>query len=83
MSSMSGQTPTDLPWDTLIERADAAIESGGTVYFKFTCYYCGARQTFDKPNSLYTTGSCQECGHVTDIKLQGGGFMLVMALGGQ
>jgi hypothetical protein len=74
---------TDLPFTDLAAAVDQAIERhGGTqrcqVYVKFTCASCGARQTFDVPNTLYTSGRCEECGSVTSLEERGGGFLLVL-----
>lgn len=59
-------------------KAVVLIEAGATVYFKFTCASCGSRQTFDTPNLLYKEGSCEECGHVTDLEKDGCGFLIIM-----
>lgn len=64
---------SDLPVRELLERADKAIESGAIVFFKFTCEKCGARQTFEEPNTFFISGKCEECGHITEI--HEGGFM--------
>jgi len=65
----------DLPIPELLDRAQMWLESGWTLFFKWTCEKCGSRQTFTKPNTLYEYGKCEECGHVTKIKK--GGFMVV------
>ncbi len=59
----------DYPLDEIQARANAAMENfpNADVYFKFTCAACGSRQTFDVPNTLYTTGTCEECGYVTTL----------------
>lgn len=64
---------SDLPVNELLKRADEAIGNGAVVFFKFTCEKCGARQTFDTPNTFFIGGRCEECGHVTIISE--GGFM--------
>ena len=66
---------SDLPVSELLRRADEIIEKGGMVLFKFTCGKCGARQTFEEPNTLFVRGECEECGHITLISE--GGFMAV------
>lgn len=69
----------DLPVKQLLEDAENMIkELGGEVYFKFTCENCGARCTFEKPNTLYEFGRCEDCGHVTKIKEGGYMFMKVI-----
>jgi len=66
---------SDLPINELLERADKAIENGATIFFKFTCEKCRARQTFEEPNTLFTSGKCEECGYITEIHK--GGFMVM------
>lgn len=50
-----------------IERAEAIIDRGGEVYWKFTGAHCGARQSFEEMGALHVTASCEECGGVTDL----------------
>lgn len=57
----------DLPFDEAAEAADKIVQSGGTVYQKFTCSCCGTRQTIETPNKFYRTGQCEECNTVTDL----------------
>jgi ribosomal protein S27E len=71
----------DLPWHELVERLTAVLKQGNaTVYVKFTCQGCGSRQTFDRPNVLYTSGLCEECGRETSLLERGGGFAVVFGL---
>jgi len=77
MESMipDGELPyEDLPLAQLAEMANKLIEKGHLVFMKFTCEKCGARLTFEEPNTFYKEGSCDQCGHVTEIKH--GGFMV-------
>jgi hypothetical protein len=71
----------DLPWDRLLEQAEATIKGGATLYQKFTCDHCGARQTMDVPNVFYTEGQCEKCSHITDLQRRGGGFMAHFHMG--
>lgn len=57
-----------MPVAEAIAKAEELISKGATVFIKFTCEKCGNRLGFDEPNRLYTTGSCDKCGHVTEIK---------------
>jgi len=50
-----------------IKRAEELMKNGATVFIKFTCGYCGSRQTFEKPNAMFTSGKCEECGNATKI----------------
>jgi hypothetical protein len=66
-------------FDTVVASADEKIRAGGTVYQKFTCQACGNRLTMDVPNTFYTSGTCDRCGSVTDIKAAGHNFLLIMS----
>jgi ribosomal protein S27E len=71
----------DLPLTELYIEAEARIAEGYIVFFKFTCEQCHARLTFSEPNTLYTDGECDKCGHVTHLKY--GGFLIVKRVGGK
>lgn len=76
MTEFKPLSELDHPMKEVYENANRILrESGGTVYFKFTCENCLTRQTFDKPNILYKEGKCEECGHVTNIELRGCNFL--------
>lgn len=71
--------PGDLPREKLIAEADRLlIQAGGpdkcSVYFKFTCMWCGERCTLVEPNTLFDTGECHNCGRET--KLDCGGLQV-------
>jgi hypothetical protein len=66
---------SDLPWDELLVQADELIGAGATLHQKFTCAFCGARQTMETPNVFYIEGECEECAHVTDIRQRGCGYL--------
>jgi len=67
----------DLPIPEAVEMANEllALSPFASVFFKFTCERCGNRLTFDVPNVLFKRGSCDKCGHITEIKKVG--FMAV------
>lgn len=68
---MTDETKVDIkdyPLQECAEEADALIAAGGTIYQKWTCAHCGARQTMTEPNTLYTSGKCEECNEITQIK---------------
>ena len=71
----------DLPRDELVRLANEVLQTmpGMNVYFKFTCAHCGSRQTFAEPNTLYTSGDCEECGGNTEVAK--GGFAIMGRLG--
>lgn len=59
----------------------AAVEQlaakGWQCFQKFTCANCSNRLTMDKPNVLYKTGTCDVCGHETNIEENGCNYLLV------
>lgn len=67
----------DHPFDEVVTAADNDIQTGADVYQKFTCVGCGERQTMEVPNTFYTSGKCEECGHVTNIVERGCNYLLV------
>jgi hypothetical protein len=70
--------PKNFPFDEVVAEADELIGRGATVFQKFTCEKCGARQTIDVPNVFYKQGSCQECAHVTDCYRTGINYLVIM-----
>jgi len=78
----SGRELMDVTWPELIKMADDVISKGGMCFIKFTCRHCGARQTFDKPNTIYASGSCEDCGQTTNILEHGGGMIVLFPIGG-
>lgn len=74
----------NFPFYDAVQKAAEWLQKGATFHQKFTCENCGSRQTMSTPNKMYTTGQCEECGHVTDITKWGCNFMLVLGgLNGQ
>lgn len=73
------QPHNDLPLLELQRQVNDLVKQGHVFYMKFTCSSCGARLMLEEPNTLYTEGICDECGHVTDITETGAGFALLMA----
>lgn len=68
---------SDYPFDEVMKMADEVIKHGADIHQKFTCAKCGARQTMEEKNKFYTSGHCEECGHITDLVKQGCNFLLV------
>ncbi len=68
--------------DYPIEEIDAAVSrhiaNGHEVFQKFTCIGCGERLTVEEANRFYTSGTCDKCGVVTDIKKTGCNYLLIM-----
>lgn len=71
----------DHPFYEVAERAEQVLESyhgAATIFQKWSCAECGARQTMDIPNTFFTVGQCEECGGITDIVATGCNYMLVV-----
>jgi len=68
----------DHPFDEVVASANEQIARGATVYQKFTCGNCGNRLTMDIPNTFYESGTCDKCGHTTDIRSAGHNYLLVV-----
>jgi len=65
------------PFDEVLKQANDAIERGGVAYQQFTCAGCDNKLTMDVPDTFYTKGQCDKCGHITDLKEQGCNLMIV------
>lgn len=52
----------------VVDMMNRAAKKKAKAYLKFTCLHCGSRQTINKPNSIYTSGSCEECKGVSDFR---------------
>ncbi len=63
---------------SVVKEAEALIDDGAVIFQRFTCEACLARQTMPEPDRFYTSGKCDECGHVTNIVKNGCGFMLIL-----
>lgn len=70
----------DLPTEEIIKKAEEFIKTGGTIFIKFTCNFCGSRQTSANPNSFNTAGYyCGECGELCRPKKYG--LMIIFVKG--
>ena len=72
--SSEAKNPIDIPVDELVQLATRERAKGWTVYFKFSCPYCGERCTLTKANNLYPRGECFKCHKECEIDV--GGFAL-------
>ena len=63
--------PKDLPLHEIVTLVDEQIKRGHTIFQKFTCQHCGERQTMDEANTIFTSGHCEKCGKVSEIKACG------------
>lgn len=66
----------DYPLQECADAAEKLAAKGLFVFQKFTCDGCGSRQTMDTPNQFFTSGKCEECGTVTDIKKKGCNYLV-------
>lgn len=70
----------DLPAEEIIKKAEEIIKMGGIAFIKFTCNFCGSRQTSATPNVFHAGGyRCEECGELCRPKKYG--IMAVFATG--
>jgi len=58
--------------------ADALVRAGATVWQQFLCENCGTKQTMGVENQFFTQGQCEECGHITDLRVTGCNFMALV-----
>ncbi len=71
----------DHPLEDILTEVNQILENDGVnVFQKFTCEACKNRLTIEEPNTFYTSGKCDACGHVTDIKKNGCNFMVIARL---
>jgi len=66
------------------ECADDAFEKmqlGATIWQQFNCAKCGVKQTMAEKNTFFTRGTCEECGHETNIERDGCNFMAAFGIG--
>ena len=68
---------SDKPLLEIAAECDVLIADGMTIFQKWTCVHCGARQTMPDPNVLYVAGLCDKCTLLTNIEENGCGFMVV------
>ena len=64
------------PWNEIVASVGPLIEKGMHIHQQFNCEKCGAKQTMDVPDTLYTSGTCEECGHETNIVKNGCNYMV-------
>lgn len=76
--SSEAKNPIDWPIPRLVTLANQQIEKGWTVYFKFSCPYCGERCMFRDANQIYPEGECAKCGEKCEV--DSAGFMLASQL---
>lgn len=65
----------DHPFDEVAADANRKIMEGHVIFQKFTCAGCRSRQTMPEPNKFWELGTCQECGHTTNIRERGCGIL--------
>jgi hypothetical protein len=58
----------DYPLHECAAQASEHMRAGAEVFQKFTCRFCGSRQTMETPNVFYTSGRCEECNQITVIQ---------------
>lgn len=70
-----------VPFDECVQSARKWVEEGHTVYQRFQCEGCGNDSLgIEEPNKFYKSGSCDQCGHVTDLVKTGCNYLLLARL---
>ena len=72
--------PNDYPLKEIAAAIEQHARNGSQCFQKFTCTNCGERLTMDSPNVIYKTGTCDKCGHTTNIERTGCNYLLIRRL---
>jgi len=67
----------NFPFYNVVHEAFLLSKKGWKVFQKFTCEKCGQRLTMDIPNKFWKEGTCDQCGHLTNIEKNGCNYMLL------
>ena len=79
---MARSTMKLYPFDECAKQAAHYVNvMGAELHQQFNCSGCGVKQTMEVPNKMFTTGKCEECGHITDIRRDGCNYMLGFGIG--
>jgi predicted RNA-binding Zn-ribbon protein involved in translation (DUF1610 family) len=70
----------DYPFEEIAQAMERRLREGYDFYQKFTCGSCGARLTMELKNTLFASGTCDRCGHTTDITKSGCNYLLSKAI---
>lgn len=70
------QRAKDFPFAEAAQGAHEWALLGWYTYQKWTCQYCGVRQTMPDANKFYEEGICEECKKTTRIKERGCNYLL-------
>jgi len=62
-------------WEVATE-AKKWADNGHEIHQQFNCANCGAKQTMEEPNKFFALGTCERCGHETNIEKDGCNYML-------
>lgn len=64
------------PFHDVVEALLARRLEGWHYCLQFNCAKCKAKQTIDQLDTMFELGRCEECGHVTNLKVAGLNYML-------
>lgn len=76
-----GRAYHDYDFEKVVAKVKKLTTEGHRCYQKFSCEKCDNRLGIDRPNTFYEQGSCDNCGHITNIRERGCNYTLVMNLG--
>ena len=68
------------PWNDCLVQAKEYMDKGFRVFQQFNCARCGAKQTMDEANTFYKLGTCEGCGHTTNIEKNGMNYMVTIGV---
>lgn len=68
------------PFYECAKEAEQRMKDGADVYQQFNCAGCGMKQTMGDANVFHMLGTCEECGHITDIEKDGCNYMLTFGV---
>jgi hypothetical protein len=67
------------PFTEVLRDAEKYAAAGATVHQRFACEACGNDTLgIEEPNTFYTHGACDKCGHTTDLEKTGCNFLVVL-----
>lgn len=66
------------PWAKVALNVERIVAEGGIILQSWTCDKCGAVQRIGEANGFYIEGECENCGHVTNLKVKGCNFTLLL-----
>jgi hypothetical protein len=69
----------DFPLEECLAKANEILKGtpNTRIFQKFTCAGCGSRLTIAVPNEFHSSGTCDNCDAVTDIRKSGCNYLVI------